>query len=388
MNKKLVIVGGGFAGISAVQVFSRFRRCAECMLIDRKDYFEFLPLLPDVIGGKIRSEFLRVSLPGLGRKLGFDFRKEVVEKVALPQKKIFTKNGPVDYDYLLVSCGSETNFYDNDAVGAGACKLDSVEDAERIAGKVDLDLYETYFISGGGYTGIEVAANLRMRLKKIEKRRRIIIVEGSPLLLGPLPGWMRGYAAAFLKRMEIEILVNTRVAGVEKDEVFLSTGERVSRSMLIWTAGVKTPDFLQRLDKRKTAQGRIVVDEHLKVDRFCFLAGDAASFDYAGKPLRMSVQFAFTEGRHAASSIIREIEGKEPMRYRPFDPGYILPMAEGGCGKALGANVRGRFALALHYLMSIYRSYGMKNRAGISGDLLKEHPIKVKLSKNGRKTDP
>lgn len=371
MKKKLVIIGGGFAGISAAQVFTQFKEYAECMIIDRKDCFEFLPLLPDIIGGKIQPEFLRVSLSGLGRKLGYDFRKEVVEEVALPQRKVFTRNETVDYDYLLVSCGSETNFYGNKMIGTDACKLDSVEDAERIVNEIDRDLHETYVISGGGYTGIEVAANLRMRLKKLGRQRRIIVVEGSPLLLGSLPGWMRRYAIASLKRMEIEIRTNTRVADVDKDKIFLSTGERMSASLLIWTAGVRTPDFLQRLDKNKTAQGRILVDEYLKVDRFCFLAGDAANFSSTGKSLRMAAQFALTEGRCAASNVIREIKGKEPMRYRPFDPGYIVPMAEGGCGKAFGVNIRGRFALVLHYFMSIYRSCGMRNRVGISGNLLK-----------------
>ena len=138
MKKKMVIVGGGFAGISAARVFSRFKKYTECLIIDRKDYFEFLPLLPDVIGGKIRPEFLRVSLLDLGRKLGFDFKKEVVEKVAFPQRTVFTGNGrPVDYDYLLVSCGSETNFYGNDAIKSGACKLDSVEDAEKIVNEIE-----------------------------------------------------------------------------------------------------------------------------------------------------------------------------------------------------------------------------------------------------------
>jgi len=372
VKKRVSVIGGGFAGIAAARVFSRFEREIECTVFDRKEHFEFLPLLPDVIGGKIRSGFLRVSLPDLSKKFGFRFRNESVENVALSEKSILAGKGAEGYDYLLISCGSETDFYGNAGIESGACKLDGVDDAERIIGMVGQDRYETYLVSGGGYTGVEVAANLKFRLEKTGKRRKVIMVEGGPCILGRLPGWVREYAATGLKKAGIECLVNTKVAGIEKETVFLSDGRRLPAALLIWTAGVRTPDFLRNADSRKTEQGRIYVDEYLKTGRSCFLAGDAAGFVSFGQPLRMSVQFALSEGRRAAFNIIKEIRGAAPERYRPFDPGYIVPMAAGrACGEVLGVNVRGRAALALHYIMSVYRSCGLRNKSGILFDLIK-----------------
>ena len=142
--------------------------------------------------------------------------------------------------------------------------------------------------------------------------------------------------------------------------------------MVFWTAGVKTSDFISKLNVEKTGQGRIKVDEFLRLKDGIFVVGDAAGFLYKKMPLRMAVQFSILQGRIAGANVINTILNKPLIKYNPKDLGYVIPMANNkSCSKILGLNLKGVFPTILHYFMCIYRSYGLYNKFGILKDLTK-----------------
>jgi len=369
--KTIVIIGCGFAGLNAVQRLTNHKSGLGITVIDKNPYFNFLPALPDVIGRNIHPDYLRYPIKHLSQKLKFNFIEEETRSIDLEKNKVFTSTQDFRYDYLVIASGTETNFYGNSEIRQCAYKLDDAEDASLIRDALDKNDFDYYIISGAGYTGIEIATNLRAYLNKKSKDKPIVIVEKAAGILGPLPDWIKNYTRDNLKRLNIRVLLNSSIVKAEKDKVILSNQNTLNNALLIWTAGVKTPDFVQNLSVDKTPQGRLKVDRYLRVRDNCFAAGDSASFTYNSSFLRMAVQFAITQGALVGSNIIRSIQGMNLEPYQPRDLGYIIPMANSkSCGQVLGIKITGRLPTFFHYVMCLYRSFGMRNKFGIIKDLL------------------
>ncbi|MBN1913192.1 MAG: FAD-dependent oxidoreductase, partial [Candidatus Omnitrophica bacterium] len=199
---KIVIIGAGFAGVSLIKnIFARDKG-HDVTLIDQSSSSIFLPLLPDVLGRKIGPSYLEYDLRRLGSKINFKFVEDRVLKVEIAEKRVFTLRRTLDYDYLAVASGSETNFYGNDSIKKVVFKLDNIFDAKAALKAVEEGGYDRFVVIGGGYTGIEIATNLR----KIIKEKSILIVERAPSILGPLPQWMKEYVSDNLRFLNIECL--------------------------------------------------------------------------------------------------------------------------------------------------------------------------------------
>ena len=245
----------------------------------------------------------------------------------------------------------------------------------RIIKALKTDDLKNFVICGGGYTGVEAATNLWLYAKKNGGNKNIVIVERAPTILGPLPEGMKKYVERNLKSMGIEILTNVVIENLQVNQVSLSTGQVFNQAMLIWVPGVKTAEFIQKLNISKSPQGRIIVDEYLRAGQNCFCCGDTAFFGDKDSFLRMAIQFAITQGDQVAKNIIRSIKNMPLKKYRILDLGYIIPMANNkSCGRVLGLNVSGCFATFLHFSMCIFRSLGWKNRWGLICNLFKSLP--------------
>ncbi len=368
--KRIVIIGGGFAGLSAAACLVKHKKQVEVVLVDKKRQTNFLPLLPDILSRRINAEFLSVNLKVLAEKLSFDFINSSVSEVDLKKNKISLINKDFHYDYLIIASGSRTNFYDNDLISKSALKLDDITDAKLILDCLDSGKFENFIISGGGYTGIEIATNIWRYFFKKGEKKRIVIIEKATKLLAILPGWMREYVLDNLSDLGIEIRLNAQIELCSEGRVILKGGESFEKAALVWAAGVKTQDFIKSTGAERDFQGRVIVDEHLRLKSNCFCCGDTAYFKYKGSPLRMSVQFSIRQGALAAENIINSIKKLPIKRYRPLDPGHIIPMANNkACGNVFGFKVRGKFAVLLHYSMCIFRSYSFGNRLGIVKNL-------------------
>ncbi|MBD3263809.1 MAG: hypothetical protein GF375_01750 [Candidatus Omnitrophica bacterium] len=370
--KKVVIVGAGFAGLSVLSRINRLRKDFNLILIDKRDKSNFLPLLPDIIGRKIKPDFLEFDLEYLSRKKGVKFIKDEVVSVNLDKNVVYTAGDSFTYDYIILANGSETNFYGNKDIKQSSYTLDSVESLIKMRAALEKDDFDSFIISGGGYTGIEITTNLKRFFNTRKKNKKIIIVEKGKNILGQLPEWMRDYTLENLKNLDIEVLTHSMVEKVEENSIHLSGGRVYSKAMLVWTAGVKTTDFIYNLPLEKDKQGRLKVDESLRIKSNCFAAGDVASFSHRReRPLRMAVQFSIAQGHLAGENTVRSVFGIPLKKYRPRDLGFIVPMANNkSCGRVMGFNTRGKLATFLHYLMCIYRSHALGNKAGIFADLI------------------
>ena len=357
--KKIIIIGAGFAGLSAVSRLSKCGLDLDIILFDKREHSDFLPLIPDCIGRNIDPELLTCNIKHSCQKLKIKFIKEEISSIDLESKQIFTLVSSYSYDFLIIASGSQTNFFSNQGAEDYSFPLNNVDDVRLLIKELDKNKSDNFIICGGGYTGIEVATNLWLYFKKKELIKKIIIVERSSIILGPLPNWMRVYVEKNLKNLGIGILTNSIIENIQDDRVVLSTGDIFNNSMLIWVPGVRTADFITKLTVNKNPQGRLVVDEYLKINPNCFCAGDAAFFDTNNNSLRMAIQFAITQGEHVAKNIVNSIRDIPLKKYRPLDLGFIIPMANNkSCGRVFGLNVKGVLPTLLHFMMCFFRLRG------------------------------
>ncbi|MFA5008468.1 MAG: FAD-dependent oxidoreductase [Candidatus Omnitrophota bacterium] len=368
---KVVIIGCGFGGLSCALGLSRADCGLEITVIDRKETFDFLPSLPDTLGRAINPEILAYDVGLIAKENGFELVRGEVTSVNLSKKEVYSGDKKIGYDYLVIASGSETNFYGNDNIKKSAYTLDSVSDAVKIISALKENCFDNFIIGGGGYTGIEVATNLRIFSLKKKQETKIIIVEKAESILGPLPEWMKCYARKNLSGLNIEILAHCSIERIESTTVYISGQKVFNNALVVWAAGVKTAKFIQDINAEKNAQGRLAVDGCLRLNENCFVAGDAAYIKYGKNFLRMTVQFAIAQGDLAANNIIRSIKGKKLIEYKPVDLGFIIPMANNhSCGNVFGVNLKGKLPTLLHFIMCVYRLYGMRNKIGFIKSLM------------------
>ncbi len=370
---RVIIIGSGFAGIScALRLKGRAKKNGlEITLISDKKNFSFLPLLPDCLGRMLDPEILTFDTRVLIEKSGFNFLEAEVTGIDLTERQVCTEVSREKYDFLVLASGSQTNFYGNRQIEENSLVLDDVFDARHLSNSLKREDISTYIISGAGYTGVEIASNISLYIKRNNLNKKILLIEKAPSILGPLPQWMKDYCYGNLVSMGVEILTGVSVEKVTPLEIKLSNTKSFNNALLIWASGVKAADFVQSLRVDKNAQGRIKVDSYLSFSEHCFAAGDAAFFEYNGNPLRMAIQFAIMEGKVIADNLIRITQSKKPVKYCPRDLGYIIPMANNkSCGSVLGINLKGALPTFLHYFMCAYRLRGLKKKVALLTQLL------------------
>jgi NADH:ubiquinone reductase (H+-translocating) len=372
-NARIVIIGGGFAGLSALNVLASKRDVHTITLIDRKQHFDMLPLIPEVLGGRIRKQNVTISYAAYCRTRKTGFIHANVQYTDIPNRIIGTDRGEIPFDYLLISTGAVVNFHGRDDLSGKTFTLRSTEDAEKIKKTVINHPRFVWVIAGGGYTGLEAATQIRRITQRQGLKSKILLVEHSSSILSGQPEWIKQYNENQLRELDIKIKLQTAVSNIEGNTVSFSDGSNIENARVIWSAGVRAPDFPTDSRLVTGEGGRIHVDGSLKLNGPCWAAGDSALiYQEKGEPLPMFSYLSQQQGRRAAENILREIAGEQPRPYKPKQYGFIIPLANGrASGKILGIRIKGFLGILIHHLASIYRSCIWKNRFGLIADLLK-----------------
>ena len=377
--RNIVIIGAGFGGLQAARVLSAGRKRINghnIILVDKKKTSDFLPILPDVISGRIQPQNAQAEIKELSAKLRIDFINEEIISVDLKTKTaVFLSGSAIEYEYLILAAGSETNFYNKIDLAGIVYKIDGVADVIRLKTVLANSPGRPVLVIGGGYTGIEVATNIAVSRAG---ESSIFVVDIGKDILGPLPDWMKNYVRQNLKKLKINVLTGVSLDSYDGAKVVLSDGRSFDGPIVVWAPGVKTPAFINNLGVNLDRQGRVVVDEFLGVGSGVYAAGDCAAFNHNGAALRMAVQFAILEGQAAARNILREINGLGRARYNPIDLGYIVPMANAlSCGIVMGIKIKGVISWFMHWVMCIYRSQSLSTKIGIIRNLFSKRLIEV-----------
>lgn len=370
--KRILIIGAGFAGLTAAAIVCR-RSESEVVLIDRRPTQQSLPLLPDIIGRAMPTQALCLDIARWSRRVGCRFLLQQIEEIALNQREVLCADGErLSFDALLIVSGAVPTFYGRDDLAQCAFTFNSVEAVSALGQALDKPHIKTAVVCGGGYTGIELATNIRRRWSRQGRQGEVIIVERAAALLAALPEGLRAYTRENVRRMGIIVKTGVEVKAAQGETITLSDGTTVAPGVLAWTAGMETPGFVRRLKLAQDRQGRLIVDRYLRCAETCFAAGDSAHVDtLGGGVIRMGVQFAIAQGALAGHNILVSLSQKPLRPYTPRDLGYIVPMANNhSCGMVLGATLYGGFPTLFHYLMCIYRSSSVRNMLAVTRGVL------------------
>ncbi|HYC83073.1 MAG TPA: NAD(P)/FAD-dependent oxidoreductase [Candidatus Paceibacterota bacterium] len=344
---RIVILGAGFGGMYAARsLFSKFKGCddVEIIVVNRRNYFLFTPLLHEVATGNISPENIIEPIRALLGPNG-DLYCGSVESVSLKDRKVFTDQGEISYDYLVLALGSETNFFNipgatehchelktlEDALKIKNQIIESLEKALRIADKAERQKLLSFVVIGGGPTGVELAGELADFLWGTFRRYypawlideiSISLVHRDAELLPQFAPAIRGRALKTLLAKKIEVLLSQEVVSISADQVELASGKKITSGMSIWTAGVRPPRIVFDRELETARDGRLVVDEYLRLkgEENVFVIGDlACSLDWrTHKPLPALAQVALRQGRFVADAVYRNLIHRPllPFRYR------------------------------------------------------------------------
>lgn len=354
---KVIIIGGGFGGLSAAQALKSAP--VDVTLIDRRNYHLFQPLLYQVATGSLSPGEIAAPLRGvLGHQKNTRVLLGDVEDIDPVTKRVLLADGAsLEYDSLIVAAGSQTSYYGHNEWEKWAPGLKSVEEAttlrhkilyafevaERIPDPIERRAWLTFTIVGAGPTGVELAGaigeiarqTLRQDFRSINPQdAQIILLDGAPRVLMAFPEDLAQKAVLSLAKLGVKTKMGAMVQDVTRDGVSYQTNgftQTLPTKTVIWAGGVTvsplTKTLAQRTDAETDRGGRIKVNPDLTIANFpdIYVVGDMAfSIDAHGKPLQGVAQVAMQGGAYAAKAIATKVEGKpNPAPFRYFDKGNL-----------------------------------------------------------------
>ena len=387
-RKHVVIVGGGFGGISAAKKLKKAD--VDITLIDRHNHHLFQPLLYQVATAALSPGDIAIPIRAiLGKWKGLQILLGTVSSIDRNKQAVNLKKGhSISYDYLILAPGARYNYFGNDdwkkhapglksigdALGVRERILLSLEEAEQLSDPKLREPYLTYVIIGGGPTGVEMAGAIAEIAKRNMMRdystfskneTRIFLVEAGPRILNGYPESLGEKARETLEEMGVRVLLNTPVTDIEENRVSFSEGT-IKTPNIIWAAGVAASPILSSLETEQDRTGRVVVDDDLSLaeDKNIFVIGDAAhKKDEEGNPLPALAPVAMQEGEFVGQLIKGELNGEERHPFTFTDKGT---MATIGRAKAVadirGFKFSGFFAWLLWSVVHIFFLIGFRNR--------------------------
>ncbi len=392
-RKKIVVIGGGFAGLNFVKRIDK--RKFDITLIDRNNYHSFPPLFyqiassglePDSICFPFRRELHK------GRARGVEYHLGTVERVDMARQVVITQYEEVAFDYLVVAAGTTNNFFGNDKLIESVYTIKSTAQAMRARDEI-LDRLErasicndvqkrrellSFTVVGGGPAGVEIAGALGEMKRYILRRNypsipvedvTIRLLEGAPQLLGAMSKKSQHDAEEYLKQLMVDVHLGHVMKDYVNNTVELDDGENFYSGMLIWTAGVTAVGFqFDGCDIPLGRGGRMEVDRFNRViglEDKVFALGDVclmSTEEYpAGHP--QLAQVAIQQGRNLAANL-NAGEFRREFVYR--DKGTMATIGRNRAVADLGkTHLRGFFAWLAWMFVHLMSILGMRNRISV-----------------------
>ena len=349
--KKVVVVGGGFAGMNFIKSLSNDQDFS-ITLVDINNYHFFPPLLYQVATAFIEPS--NISYPFrrmFQQKNNLRFHLGSLAKINYQENNIETDTGILNYNYLVLAVGTETNYFGMENVKLNALPMKTIGDAlnmrnhmllamEKAVRATDIaekEKYLTIIVAGGGPSGVEVAGMIAEMGRNIamkeypeitDLKSYLHLIDASPALLGPMSKVAQTEASKVLSELGVHIKLNTAVKDFTDGKVTLSNGETISTNTLIWTSGVIGKELPGLPSDTITRGRRVLVDEYNRVKGIqnIFALGDIAfqttdpNFPKGHPQL---AQVAIQQGKLLSFNLRKMITDQNPKPFRYHDRGSM-----------------------------------------------------------------
>ncbi len=385
---KVVIVGGGFAGLSAARGLAR-ERDVEITLLDERNYHLFQPLLYQVAMAVLSPAEIAAPIRSLlSRNPRAAVRRERATAIDLGERQVLTDKGSHSYDYLILACGVRHTYFGNEAWEADAPGLKTVEQALEIRRRV-LEAFEeaetetdhdrqkallSFVVVGGGPTGVELAGaigeisrhTLARDFRTIDpKHARILLIEAGERVLPSFSERLSSRAMSDLESLGVQVWTGSHVTQISESGVEIGE-ERIAARTVLWAAGVRGPEINQSLGVELDRQGRAIVNPDLSLPDHpeVFVAGDQAHLAADGEhPLPGIAPVALQQGHYLAKKIRKSLRGGSSPDFRYRDKGRMATIGRSRAVAEIGAiRFAGRPAWWVWLVIHIYYLIGFRNR--------------------------
>jgi NADH dehydrogenase len=379
----VVIVGAGFAGLSAVGKLrgSGFR----VTVIDKNLYSTFQPLLYQVATGGLNPGDVAYPVGGFTARRGARYIRGALAAIDQGARVVRLASGrEIGYDYLILATGVSANYFGVKGAAENTLGLYTRVDAivlrdhimnafEWLSADPDGRRECAVTVVGGGATGVELAGTLgelrsdmlRATFPDVDpKRMHLRLVEMAPELLMPFHPKLRAYTRRQLEKRGIDIRVNTAIKEVTPDQVLFADGSLHRSDLTVWTGGVAAPDSVRSWGLPQGKSGRLLVGSDLRVqgtDRI-FATGDIA-LDQEN-PAPQLAQPAIQEGSHAAEQIVHLVRGEPTQPFHYHDKGTMATIGRRSAVVELARSARLTGTLAWFAWLGLHLFYliGTRNR--------------------------
>lgn len=288
---KIVIIGGGFAGINLAKELQN-QKDIEVVLVDKNNYNFFPPLIYQVATAFLEPSSISYPFRKIfAGKKNLHFRLGELEKVIPTENKIILNNGELEYDHLVFATGAETSYFGMENVKKNAIPMKTLNDAIEMRNTLIKNLEKasickdirkrrtllTIVVAGGGPTGVEISGMFAEMRKNILLKEypeletsvsNIYLVDGGDALLAPMSKASQEDTLEAITKLGVIVKLNARVVDYKEDTVFFSNGETIQTKNLIWAAGVSAREF-EGIPSDCYGRGkRIITDEFNTIKTF------------------------------------------------------------------------------------------------------------------------
>jgi NADH dehydrogenase len=366
MGKKVVVLGAGYGGIFAAANLCK-HKIFDIVLIDKNPYHQLLQQIPYIVSGAKDSANITIHLEELFRDeitKGFlSVSHAIIKSIDLMRRTIKLQqvsdtgsDENLHYDYLIISLGAETHYFEVDGAEEHCMTFRSVQDAIKIRQIIEsLPTNSDVVVGGGGPTGVSLAAALSEMDAVRQKELKVKILDAAATLL---PGWDARLIATserVLAAKGVQIITDEKIKRVRSNFLETESGKEIESDCTIWTAGVKGYDINIMPEVQRTKAGRIVVDRYSRIPGFenAFAIGDISAFAIVDSKENMMMmpsnitpqlaQFAVRQARFVADNIARkEKEDEMSDKFTFSQRGHTILLGNKSIGLLGGLLVTGR----------------------------------------------
>ncbi len=398
---RVVIVGGGFAGVFTAKYLRRYAAGADVELINGNNYFVFQPLLPEVVAGTIgiadAVSPLRLLLPKTRFRMAdvasLDLKKQMVRVL----QGIKTRYIRVPYDHLVIACGLAPGLESLPGFAEHGLALKNVADTYALRNHLiqclehadvtnDPELKKrllTFVVAGGGFSGVETVGEIHEMLRRTVRyypyvspaEIRLVIAHGGARLLPELSPASSRYIRRLFEKRGIEVLLDRRLASATGTSVRFEDGGEIETMTLITTVGMTTARVIASSPLR-LRRGRVVTNRLLQADGYdnVWAIGDAACIpldDDGGEYAPPTAQFAVREARQLAKNVAASIAGRAPAPFSYTSRGALASLGNHrGIAEVFGVRLSGISAWLLWRSLYLSMLPGAATRLRVAIDWL------------------
>jgi NADH dehydrogenase len=382
----VVLIGAGFGGLAAARALRRAP--VRITIIDRSNHHLFQPLLYQVATAALSPADIAAPIRRIFRHQN-NVSVILADATAIDStaQRVVLKDGSLDFDFLILATGATHAYFGHDEWADFAPGLKSLKDAVQIRQRILMAFeiaerekddarrrpWMTFVIVGAGPTGVELAGTLAEVTRQTLSRdfrhintasARVILIEAGQSVLGSYTEDLSAAARRQLEQLGVAVWTGVRVTGIDAEGVWIGP-ERIHARTVIWAAGVAASPLARTLGVPLDQSGRVLVEPDLTIPghQKIYCIGDVAHVESAGKLVPGVAPAAMQEGGHAASNIIRTLEGRPPVPFHYVDKGMLATIGRGAAVARVGPiKASGLFAWLLWLFVHILFLIGFRNR--------------------------